>query len=289
MLATITTHRAQPRWSARRTVGACLPWLLALSTAAAPGCMTVIGRRHLRAGVAELQARLEARRDVEREQTRELAELTRAFTDAETRWAAAGSGTLMAAARRESEIAALAARADHLAEEVRRRSREQTDEDGRFETRAAALEQGEAALAERVGLSIPDDKEELWRQAGKLLASGEGDRGRHYYQVFIDRFPQDSRAAQAYLAIGRSYGDASRYSSAATSYQDLLAHYPNAPEVPEALWQLSRAFEGLSFCKDARALLQRLVDRFPHSSEAAAASKELRHLKTPLVGADCVS
>jgi len=251
--------------------------------------MTVIGGRHVRAGVAELQARLEARRDVDREQARELAELTRAFTDAETRWAAAGSGTVAAAARRESEIAVLVARTDHLAEEVQRQSRERADENDGLERRAAALEQRQAALADRVGLSIPDDKEELWRQAAALMASGSSDRGRRYYQAFIDRFPQDSRAAQAYLAIGRSYGEESRFSNAVTTYQDLLSHYPSAPEVPEVLWQLSRAFEGLSFCTDARALLRRLVDRFPHSSEAAAAFKELRRLRTPPVGAYCVS
>jgi outer membrane protein assembly factor BamD (BamD/ComL family) len=42
------------------------------------------------------------------------------------------------------------------------------------------------------------------------------------------------------------------------------------------MWQLSRAFEDLSFCADARALLRDLVSRYPKSREAADAAKQLR-------------
>jgi TolA-binding protein len=53
------------------------------------------------------------------------------------------------------------------------------------------------------------------------------------------------------------------------------------------MWQLSRAFEELSFCADARALLRTLVGRYPKSREAIDATKQLRARKEP--ARECVS
>ena len=52
---------------------------------------------------------------------------------------------------------------------------------------------------------MPDDKDQLWVQAGQRLAAGQRDEGRRFYRTFIQRFPQDARAPQAYLVIGQSF------------------------------------------------------------------------------------
>ena len=111
---------------------------------------------------------------------------------------------------------------------------------------------------------MPDDKDQLWQQAGQRLASGQRDDGRRFYRVFIQRFPQDPRAPQAYLAIGMSFVQESKYPNAAAEFQKILDTYPRTPEVPEAMWQLSRAFVELHFCTDAaRSLLSDLIKRYP--------------------------
>ena len=56
----------------------------------------------------------------------------------------------------------------------------------------------------------------------------------------------------------------------------MLTVYPSAPEVPEAMWQLSLAFVQLHFCTDARSLLSDLVKRFPKSPRANDAKTELK-------------
>ena len=110
---------------------------------------------------------------------------------------------------------------------------------------------------------MPDDKEQLWTQAGQRLASGQRDDGRRFYRVFIQRFPQDPRAPQAYLAIGMSFVQESKYPNAAAEFQKVLNTYPSSPEVPEAMWQLSLAFVQLHFCTDARAAADRPGQALP--------------------------
>lgn len=263
--------------------------LLAVCPGAAPGCMSKLEGRRLKATVVELRERLDARGDTDREVEKEIATLTRAFQDVQARWVSGGGSTNLAVTRMEGEVAALEAGTNQLAQEIQRQARIHADVSDRFEKRLLALEQSDAQLADKVGLFIPDDKDELWRQAVALLASGQRSQGRRYCHAFTDRFPQDPRASQAYLAIGRSYADEAHYSNAAAVYQRLLSMYPTAPEAPEAMWQLSRTFGELSFCSDARALLRDLVDRYPKSPEATEAMKQLRGPKRRSNGADCVS
>jgi len=115
-------------------------------------------------------------------------------------------------------------------------------------------------------------------QAGKRLASGQRDEGRRFYRVFIQRFPQDPRAPQAYVAIGMSFVQESKYPNAAAEFQKVLNTYPSSPEVPEAMWQLALSFVQLHFCTDARALLSDIVKRYPRSPRATDAKGELKSI-----------
>ncbi len=247
--------------------------------------MTVFEARKERSGIADLHARLDARRARDREHDQEIVELTRAFERAKALWLARDD-TAAAEAKTVAEIASLGARLDQLAQTVRTQTEDGRDRNARLEERIASLEQTDARLADKIALFLPDDKDELWSQAMKLLAAGQRGQGRRYCQVFIDRFPQDPRASRGDLSIGLSYAEEARFAEAAATYQRLLSDYPTSPEAPEAMWQLSRAFVELSFCSDARALLRNLVDRYPRSQEAASAAKELKSLTHPK--AECV-
>ena len=125
---------------------------------------------------------------------------------------------------------------------------------------------------------MPGDKDQLWAQAGQRLASGQRDDGRRFYRVFIQRFPQDPRAPQAYVAIGMSFVQEGKYPNAAAEFQKVLNTYPSSPEVPEAMWQLSLSFVQLHFCTDARALLSDIVKRYPKSPRASDARGELKSI-----------
>jgi TolA-binding protein len=166
--------------------------------------------------------------------------------------------------------------ADRLAQSVAQQGRQRADELSRLDGRMAMVERSQVEIVDRVAPTLPADKEQLWKQAGERLASGQRDQGRRFYRSFLERFPQDPRAAQARLALGISFAQEGRFSTAAAEFQQVLDTFPSSPEVPEAMRQLSLAFVRLHFCSDARALLKDLVKRYPRSSPAAEAHKELK-------------
>jgi TolA-binding protein len=75
-----------------------------------------------------------------------------------------------------------------------------------------------------------------------------------------------------------SFVQESKYPNAAAEFQKVLDTFPRAPEVPEAMWQLSRAFVELKFCTDARSLLSDLVKRYPKSARSADAKDEMKRI-----------
>ncbi len=169
-------------------------------------------------------------------------------------------------------------RIEEIGHNVDQQTRQDTDAQNRFETRLAALEQTQNKIVDRVAPEMPGDKDQLWAQAGQRLASGQRDDGRRFYRVFIQRFPQDPRAPQAYVAIGMSFVQEGKYPNAAAEFQKVLNTYPSSPEVPEAMWQLSLSFVQLHFCTDARALLSDIVKRYPKSPRASDARGELKSI-----------
>ena len=180
------------------------------------------------------------------------------------------------AAKAEQDIAALQGRIEEISHTVEQSERQSTDERTRLDTRLAALEQTQTKIVDRVAPEMPSDKDQLWTQAGQRLASGQRDDGRRFYRVFIQRFPADPRSPQAYLAIGMSFVQETKYANAVAEFQKVLDTYPKSPEVPEAMWQLSRSFVELHFCSDARSLLGDLMRRYPKSARAADAKSELK-------------
>jgi TolA-binding protein len=175
----------------------------------------------------------------------------------------------------EMDIGALQGKleeAKHILEDLQKR---EADESARL----ASLEQGQQKIVEKVAPTMADDKDALWKQAQEKMAAGLREDARRFYRGFIQRFPQDGRAPQAYLEVGRTYAIDGKHTQAAAEYQKVLDTYPKAGEVPEAMWLLGQAFFDLKFCTDARALLQDLVRRYPKSPRANEAKGRIRELQ----------
>ena len=124
---------------------------------------------------------------------------------------------------------------------------------------------------------MPDDKEQLWPQAGQRLASGQRDDGRRFYRVFIQRFPAGSARARrrTWRSACRSSQE-SKYPNAAAEFQKVLTVYPSSPEVPEAMWQLSLGVRAAALLHRRARAAGGLVKRYPKSPRAADAKGELK-------------
>jgi TolA-binding protein len=226
----------------------------------------------MRHDIVELKTRLDAIDKRDAEYKAQVVRLKKVLDDATALLARNSADVGAKAAKNESDIAAVVGRI----EELNHTLEQQTDARSRLETRLASIEQTQGKIGDKVGLNMPDDKDQLWSQAGQRLSSGQRDEGRRFYRTFIQRFPQDARAPQAYLAIGQSFSQESKYPYAAAEFQKILDNYSSSPEVPEAMWQLARTFAQLKFCSDARALLGDLVKRYPKSPRAGDARGELK-------------
>jgi len=279
----LTSPGASPRISTRRRAPAALLALAAvvvpvLAAVAFPACVTSGEGEKMNAEIATLRKRLDEidKRDAEyKEQVARLRKVLDQATALLTRNSADVGAKV---AKSEADIAALQGRIEELAHASEQRDRQTADDRSHLETRVAALEQTQTKIVDKVAPTMPDDKDQLWSQAGLRLAGGQRDDGRRFYRAFIQRFPQDPRASQAYLAIGQSFVAENKFPNAAAEFQKVLDAYPRSAEVPEAMWQLSSAFVQLKFCTDAKALLSDLVKRYPKSPRATDAKTEIKQI-----------
>jgi TolA-binding protein len=242
--------------------------------AAASSCVTTGEGQKMQSQISALRTRLDEIDRRDREYKEQVLRLRKVLDEATALLTRNSADVGAKAAKAEQDIAALQGRIEEIAHNIDQQNRDFADERNRL----AALEQTQTKIVDRVAPEMPADKDQLWTQAGQRLASGQRDDGRRFYRVFIQRFPQDPRAPQAYLAIGMSFVQEGKYPNAAAEFQKVLNAYPASPEVAEAMWQLSLAFVQLHFCTDARSLLSDLVKRYPRSPRAADARGEIKSI-----------
>jgi TolA-binding protein len=260
--------RATGRWRLDRLV-----WLV--GSVLALGCVTSGQGEMMQKDITMIRQRLET---LERRGTEAEEQMTRLRTilDEATALLARNNADVGARVQKaEMDLGALLGKleeARHLIELVQK---QQTDDTARL----AALEQGQQKIVDRVAPAMTEDRETLWKQAQERMANGMREDSRRFFRGFIQRFPQDPRAAQAHIEVGRSYALEGKHTQAAAEYQRVLDAFPKSPEVPEAMWLIAQSFVDLKFCTDARALLQDLLRRFPRSPRANDARARLRDLQ----------
>ena len=241
-------------------------------------CVTTTEGQKMQTDIDTLRARLDEIDKRDREYKEQVVRLRKVLDEATALLTRNSADVGAKAAKSEQDIAALQGRIEELSHAIEQQDKQGADAQSKLDARLAALEQTQNKIVDRVAPEMPSDKDQLWTQAGQRLSSGQRDDGRRFYRVFIQRFPQDPRAPQAYLAIGMSFVQESKYPNAAAEFQKILNVYPSSPEVPEAMWQLSLSFVQLRFCGDAKALLSDLVKRYPKSARAGDARGELKSI-----------
>jgi TolA-binding protein len=252
---------------------------LAATLLVLPACLTIRQGDLLHARLADCARSVDKLERFGKEHDAAVAELRKVLDQATALLASNDADIVTRENQVEADISAMQARVDDLNEGLQQSRAQNATGLDRLETRVSALERSQANLLARVDPVLPEDKEQLWQQAGEWMKKAQTEEGRRFYRTFIRRFPQDPRASRATLEIGLSFTLEQQYSRAAAQFQSVLDNYPRSPEVPEAMWQLSLAFVQLHFCSDARALLADLVKRYPKSSPVREAKRELRAIR----------
>ncbi len=241
-------------------------------------CVTAGEGERMQSDVGKLRERIEVIETRDVEATQQVARLRKVLDQATALLTRNSADVGARVAKSESDIALLGGKieeASHLLAELQKKL---SEDSARLDGRLASLEQGQQKIVDRVAPTMPEDKETLWKEAQTRLAGGMRDDARRFLRAFLQRFPQDLRAPEAGLQIGRSFALEGKYTQSAAEYQKVLDAYSKSPEVAEAMWLLGDAFVELKFCSDAKVLLGDLAKRYPKSPRAADAKQKIRDI-----------
>lgn len=100
--------------------------------------------------------------------------------------------------------------------------------------------------------------------------------GRELMETFLKRYPEDALAVNAAYWVGETYYAEKDYEKAILEFEDIIQKYGEHPKVASALLKQALAFEATGDKATERLLLQKVIDRFPLSEEAAKAKEKLR-------------
>src|SRR5215831_7830835 len=165
---------------------------VALASLAGPACVTTKEGEKMRSDITDLRARLDDIDKRDKEYKEQVVRLRKVLDEATALLTRNSADVGAKAAKAEQDIAEIQGRLEEMAHAIEAGNRQSTEDRNRLEVRLATLEQMQTKIVDRVAPALPDDKEQLWQQAGQRLATGQRDEGRRFYRVFIQRFPQDS-------------------------------------------------------------------------------------------------
>lgn len=99
-----------------------------------------------------------------------------------------------------------------------------------------------------------------------------------YFRDFIHRSPSSAHADDAQYWIGESYLRKGLYSNAIKEFNQVVLRYGSGDRSAASLLKLAKVFTKIGDDVDARLSLQRLVNRYPNSEEAARANSLLSQM-----------
>ncbi len=149
----------------------------------------------------------------------------------------------------------------------------------RIEERVLLLER-RTGLAPAVDpASIPADNAALLADANRALDARDLVRVRALATALLSRAPQDALADDARFLLGRASMVESRWATAIQEYRRLVADYPQADRVPDALAEMAEGFVHLGWCTEATRSLRLITERFATSPRAAAARTRMEEVR----------
>ena len=126
---------------------------------------------------------------------------------------------------------------------------------------------------------VPDTADATFAEAEKKLAAQSWLDARRLYEAFVNRYPQDPRAAKAQLQIGEAYAGEKRTANAIREYLKVVDNFPKSDVVPDAMFKNGVAFYQLKYCSDAKVYFQELLKRYPRTTYKKDATDQLKNLQ----------
>jgi len=123
------------------------------------------------------------------------------------------------------------------------------------------------------------DPEALYFKGFKLTKDKELDKATSVFKRFLNLYPRNKLADHARYWLGEIYYSKGNWERAILEFDRVIKEYPGGDKVPAAILKEGFSFDRLGSKKEARLLLERLIQKYPQSIEAKMAKKRLDELK----------
>ena len=120
---------------------------------------------------------------------------------------------------------------------------------------------------------------DLYKDAYETFQKGDLEGARRKFEAFLKQYPNTELSDNAQFWIGETYYLKKDFEKAILEYEKAIAKYPEGDKIPAALFKQALAFLELGDKTNARSLLKRVIERYPHSEQAETAKKKLEGIK----------
>ena len=120
---------------------------------------------------------------------------------------------------------------------------------------------------------------DLYKDAYETFQKNDLEGARRKFEAFLKQYPNTELSDNAQFWIGETYYTKKDFEKAILEYEKAIVKYPEGDKIPSALFKQALAFLELGDKTNARNLLRRVIERYPHSDQAEMAKKKLETIK----------
>jgi tol-pal system protein YbgF len=120
---------------------------------------------------------------------------------------------------------------------------------------------------------------DLYKDAYETFQKGNLEGARRKFEAFLKQYPNTELSDNAQFWIGETYFLKKDFEKAILEYEKAIVKYPEGDKIPAVLFKQALAFLELGDKTNARNLLKRVIERYPHSEQAEMAKKRLEGIK----------
>lgn len=120
---------------------------------------------------------------------------------------------------------------------------------------------------------------DLYKDAYDTFQKGNLEGARKKFEAFLKQYANAELSGNAQFWIAETYYQKKDYETAILEYEKAMTKYPESGKIPAALFKQALAFLKLGDNENARNLLRRVIERFPHSEQSEMAKKKLEAMK----------
>jgi tol-pal system protein YbgF len=120
---------------------------------------------------------------------------------------------------------------------------------------------------------------DLYKDAYETFYKGDLEGARRKFETFLKQYPNTELSDNAQFWIGETYYLKKDFERAILEYEKAIVKYPEGDKIPAALFKQALAFLELGDKTNARNLLKRVIEKYPHSDQTEMAKKKLETIK----------